>query len=135
MTALASDTVTNESTEIRWDPGSRVASVRYAPGASLTVADGELLVGALTGWIGTGGAPFGVLADAKELGGTTAPYRASVSRFFRRHRGTARIALVNVGPVIQMVVEMFRVGTGVQLKVFRSEAAARSWLVAEGIAA
>jgi hypothetical protein len=129
------DTVTNDSMEIRWDPPSRIAFVRYTPGAVLTAADGAVLVDALSGWIGASGQPFAVLADGKGLHGTSAPYRASVSRFFRQHRDTARIALINLGPVIQIVVEMFRVGTGIQLKAFASEADARSWLAAKGIAA
>jgi hypothetical protein len=37
--------------------------------------------------------------------------------------------------VIHIVVEMFRVGTGIQLKTFPGEAAARAWLRTKGIAA
>jgi hypothetical protein len=129
------DVVTTDSMEIRWDPGSRVALIRYAPDANLTAADGEVLVGALTGWIGANGEPFGVLADGAGLRATSAAYRATMSRFFRQHRDKARIALINVGPVIQIVAEMFRVGTGVKLKTFASDAAARSWLGTTGIAA
>ena len=51
----------------------------------------------------------------------------------QRHRGV--IALTNVGPIIHIVVEMFRIGTGIQLKTFSTEAAAREWLRAKGIAA
>lgn len=129
------ETVTSGSTEITWDPGSRVASVCYADGASLTGADGPLLVDALTRWIGVTSAPFAVLANGAGLRGTNAEYRASVSGFFRQHRDTAFIALINLGPVIHIVVEMFRIGTGIQLKAFADDAAARSWLRAKGIAA
>jgi len=129
------DTVTNGSMEIRWDLPSRIAFVRYVPGAVLTAADGAVLVDALSAWIGTTGEAFAVLADGKGLRGTSAPYRAHVSRFFRQHRDTARIALINLGPVIHVVVELFRVGTGIQLKTFANEAAARDWLRGKGIAA
>jgi hypothetical protein len=128
-------TVTSPSTEITWDPRTRVAVVRYTPGASLAGPDGPFLVDALTGWIGTSGEPFAVLADAKGLRGTDAEYRASVSRFFRQYRDHAFIALTNVSAVIHVVVEMFRIGTGIQLKTFPDEAAARSWLRKNGIAA
>jgi hypothetical protein len=37
--------------------------------------------------------------------------------------------------VIHVVVEMFRVGTGIQLKTFADEAAARSWLRTKRITA
>jgi hypothetical protein len=133
--AMNGDTVTSDSTTVRWDAHSRVALVRYAAGADLTGVDGPVLVDALTGWIGANHEPFAVLADGAGLHGTNAEYRASVSRFFRQHRDSAFIALVNLGPVIHVVVEMFRVGTGIQLKAFAGEAAARSWLRTKGIAA
>ena len=135
MTTPNHSTVTSPSTEIIWDSRSRVAFVRYTFGASLTGPDGPFLVDALASWIGADGEPFAVLADAKGLRGTNAEYRASASRFFRQHRDQAFIALINLGPVIHVVVEMFRVGTGIQLKTFPDEAAARSWLRAKGIAA
>jgi|SRR5580658_2187225 hypothetical protein len=132
---MSGDTVTSDSTTIRWDAHSRVALVRYTAGANLTGADGPVLIDALTGWIGAKPERFAVLADGAGLQGTNAEYRASVSRFFRQYRDTAFIALVNLGPVIHVVVEMFRVGTGIQLKAFAGEAAARSWLRTKGIAA
>ena len=128
-------TVTSPSTEIRWHSQSRVALVRYTSGSSLTGPDGPFLIEALTGWIGAAGEPFAVLADAKGLLGTNAEYRAKVSHFFRQHRDHAFIALINPGPVIHVVVEMFRIGTGIQLKTFGGEEAARSWLRTKGIAA
>jgi hypothetical protein len=127
------DVVENVSTKIHWNPRSRIALVRYAVGASLVGTDGPFLVEALTGWIGASGESFGVLADGAGLRGTNAEYRASVSRFFRQHRNAANIALINLGPVIQIVVDMFRVGTGVQLKAFPDEGAARSWLRTKGV--
>jgi hypothetical protein len=136
MTTAPNDaTVTSDSTEITWDAASRIALVRYTSGVTLTGPDGPFLVDALTGWIGADGEPFAVFADAKGLRGTNAEYRASASRFFRQHRDHAFIALINLGPVIHVVVEMFRVGTGIQLKTFPDEAAARSWLRTKGIAA
>jgi hypothetical protein len=126
---------TSDSTRIVWDAPSRIAFVRYSRDAVLTNKDGTFLVDALLGWIGPDGEPFAVLADAEGLGGTDAEYRATASRFFRQHRDRVFIALFNVGPVIHVVVEMFRVGTGIPLKTFPGEAAARSWLRTKGIAA
>jgi hypothetical protein len=127
--------VASPSTEVTWHALSRVAFVRYFHGATLTGKDGTFLVDALTTWIGADGKSFAVLADGAGLGGTDAKYRAKASRFFRQHRDHAFIALINLGPVIHVVVEMFRVGTGIQLKTFADEAAARSWLRTKGIAA
>jgi hypothetical protein len=129
------DTVTTDSMEISWNAVSRFATVRYTPGTTLADADGVALVDALTGWIGADATPFAVLADGTGLRGTDGEYRARVSRFFRLHRDTACIALIHVSPVIQIVVEMFRLGTGIPLKTFSSEAAARSWLRTRGITA
>ncbi len=133
--ALGRMKVTNASSAIAWDEAQRVARVSYTAGAVLTSADGDFLAESLARFIGTSGAPFGVLADAAGLKGTDAEYRAKASGFFRSHRDHAFIALVNLGPVIHVVVELFRVGTGIQLKTFPHEAAAREWLRAKGIAA
>jgi hypothetical protein len=135
VTPASDGTITSAAADITWNSGSRVAFVRYKPDARLGADDGVLLVDALTRWIGTESTPFAVLADAKELRGTDAPYRAHVSKFFRRYRDTAFIALLNMGPVIHVVVEMFRLGTGIQLKTFGDEAGARAWLRTKAIAA
>jgi hypothetical protein len=127
--------VTSPSTTIAWDASSRVALVRYSLGATLASTDAAFLVDALTGWVGTDGAPFGVLADGAGLRGTDAQYRSKVSRFFKAHRSHAFIALFNLGPVIHVVVELFRVGTGVPLKSCNDEGAARAWLRTNGIGA
>lgn len=127
--------VTNASTEITWHASSRVALIRYATDASLTTVDGTFLVDALTSWVGAENMPFAVLADAKGLRGTDGSYRALAGSFFRKHRDTAFVALINQGPVIHIVVEMFRIATGIQLKTFGSETDARAWLQHQGIAA
>jgi hypothetical protein len=134
MTTAHDSSATSPSTEITWSHAARVATVRYTHGTTLTSKDGDFLVDTLKGWIGAEGEPFAVFADAAGLGGTDAEYRAKASNFFRQHRDKAFIALVNLGPVIHVVVELFRVGTGIQLKTFADEAAARSWLRAKGIA-
>ncbi len=127
-------TAVSRSREIAWSGEERLASVRYTAGTTLKSADGDFLVDTLTGWIGDEGEPFAVLAEAAGLAGTDAEYRAKASAFFRRHRENAFIALVNLGPVIHVVVELFRVGTGNQLKTCASEADARAWLRTNGIA-
>jgi hypothetical protein len=125
--------VASPSTEITWSLPERLATVRYTPGITLRGPDGDFLVQSLTSWIGLERQPFAVFADAAGLRGTDAEYRARASAFFRAYREVAFIALVNLGPVIHMVVELFRVGTGIQLKTFPGEAEARTWLRANGI--
>jgi hypothetical protein len=127
--------VTTSSAVITWDPSSRVAEIRYAQGANLIAKDGVDLVEALTSWIGSSTEPFALLADTTGLHGTDGEYRAKVTRLFRQHRDTLFIAVIKPGPVIKIVAEMFRIGAGLHLKVFATEAEARSWLRAKGIAA
>lgn len=128
------ETLSNAASTLSWDPHSRIAYVRYTAGAKLVEADGVFLAECLARWIGTEGRPFAILADAHGLDGTDGAYRARASKFFKQHRDRAVIALVNVGPIIHIVVEMFRIGTGIQLKTFPTEAAAREWLRGQGIA-
>jgi hypothetical protein len=135
LTSPRPTTVRSPSTEITWDATSRVAFVRYTYNARLTSEDGDFLVAALTSWIGSAKEPFGVLADAKGLAATQADYRAKAAHFFRLHRDDAFIALINLGPVIHAVVEMFRVGTSIQLKTFDDEVSARAWLRLKGVSA
>ena len=120
--------VTGGSVEIEWCAQERIAIVRYGPNTNLTAPDGTFLVGSLQGWIGDDGEPFSVLAFARGVRGTDAAYRAIASGFFRKHRDVAGIALLNMGPVMTVVTEMFRIGTGIPLKAFSEEAAARDWL-------
>ena len=69
------------------------------------------------------------------MSGTDADYRAVTGGFFGQHRDTARIALINLGPIIRIVAEMFRVGIRLQMRTFADEAAARTWLRTQGIGA
>jgi hypothetical protein len=55
--------------------------------------------------------------------------------FFKGHCGAVNIALINMGPVVRIVTEMIRIGTGIKLKGFADDAAARGWLRSQGIAA
>lgn len=128
MTERDDSKVARGSVEIQWCAEQRIAVVRYAPGANLTAPDGTFLVSSLQGWIGDDSEPFALIAFAREVRGTDAAYRAILSEFFRKHRDTGRLAILNTGPVLTVLAEMFRVGTGIQLKTFSNEAAARDWL-------
>ena len=135
MNDAEGDRVANESTELRWDAASRVVTIRYVGGIILTGPDGPFVVNAVSRWIGTARVPFGVLVDAIGLNGTNAEYRATTGAFFRAHRDTVFVAMFNVNAVMQVLAEMFRIGTGIQLKGFADEASARGWLRTRGIAA
>ena len=127
--------VVGESMEMTWHPESRLAVLQFAPDITLGIREGALLVDSLAGWIGTDGKSFGLLAGTKSVRGADSAYRVRTRDFFKLHRRTANVAVTGMGPVIRIVAEMFRIGTGVQLKGFSEEAGARAWLRERGIAA
>ncbi len=127
--------VANESTQLSWLSEPRLVRVRYTRDAVLESKDGDFLVDALTSWIGRGRVPFAVFADAEGLEGVDAEYRAKAGAFFREHHDTGVIALINLGPIVRVVAELFRVATSIQMRTFASEDAARSWIRTKGIAA
>ncbi len=118
-----------------WDADSRLATIRFGGDAPLTQKDATVLLGALEGWIGTQKAPFAVLADARGVKSVDPEYRAMWSNFFREHDDHVYLAVFNIRPPVRIVVEMFRIATGMRMRAFADEGGARSWLREMGIAA
>lgn len=114
---------------------SHLVEVRFTPDTVLTGPHGAAIVDALKSVMGAAGERFALLADASGVAGTDADYRAVTGGFFGQHRDLARIALINLGPVIRVVAEMLRVGIRLQMRTFDDEAAARTWLRTQGIGA
>jgi stage II sporulation SpoAA-like protein len=125
----------SESMQVAAHPQGRLVEIRFAPGTRLTGAHGTAIVDALKSVMGTEGERFALFADAEGVSGTDADYRAVTGGFFAQHRDTARIALVNLSPIVRIVAEMFRVGIRLQMKTFGDEMAARAWLRTQGIGA
>jgi|SRR5579863_9432619 hypothetical protein len=136
MTAPARDPVIRcGSMEMTLRPESRLVVLRFLTDTTLTGEHGAVLVDAMRSVSNGHAEPFALLADCTGARATDADYRASTGEFFRGHRSRARIALFNLGPIIRVVAEMFRVGIGLQLKTFTEDDAARSWLRTQGISA
>jgi hypothetical protein len=129
------DKITIGAIEMMWDAEARLAVLRFERDIRVTGQDALALVAALTGWIGTDGKPFALLGDGGRLSGLDAEYRSVWQKFFRQHREDSFLAFFNMGPVIRIVAEMFRIGTGLRLKAFEGEGEARAWLREQGIAA
>jgi hypothetical protein len=127
--------VTTEAIEMRWDAEARLAIIRFERETQATGKDAVVLVDALTGWIGTEGEPFGLLGDGGRLSGLDAEYRSVWGKFLRQHRVDSRVAFFNMNAIVRIAAEMFRIGTGLQLKAFAGEVEARAWLRENGIAA
>jgi hypothetical protein len=133
MSVLEKTTV--GSIEMDWHADTRLAVLRFTREAHPSGKEAVALVEALTRWIGTDGRTFGLLGDGEKLSGVDAEYRSVWGTFFRQHRRESYIAFFNMKPVIRIAAEMFRIGTGVQLKAFADETDARSWLRQKGIPA
>lgn len=127
--------VTSGAIEISWDPDARLAVIRFETETSATGKDAVVMIDALTRWIGIEPKAFGLLGDGGKLRNIDAEYRSLWGAFFKAHRNYAFIAFFNMGPLIRIAAEMFRIGTGVRMKAFAGEAEARSWLRESGIAA
>lgn len=133
MTAMPK--VASGTVELTWDEESRVASIRFAGETNASGKDAKVLVAALTEWIGIEPRPFGLLGDGKGLRSLDAEYRSVWGRFMRTHRDHCCAAFFHMGPIVRVAADMFRIGTGLRLKAFADEAAARAWLREMGIAA
>jgi hypothetical protein len=127
------ETITVGSIEMDWDADTRLATLRFIRESHAWGKAAILLVEALTRWIGTDGRTFGLLGNGDKLSGVDAEYRSVWGNFFREHRRHCYIAFFNMKPVVRIAAEMFRLGTGVQLKAFADETDARSWLRQKGI--
>ncbi len=132
MTGRLSKTSPDGSIEAWLEHGSRIARVRFAPRTSLTGEHGRVIVDVMRELVHEP-LPFALLADAEGVVATDADCRAVIGDFFGAHRELARVAVLNLSPVIRVVAEMFRVGLGLSLRTFADDGAAREWLRTQGI--
>lgn len=129
------DKITSGTIDLTWDSESRLAVLRFERDTRATGKDAEVFVKAMVHWVGTDRKPFGLLGDGGKLAGLDAEYRSVWGTFFREHREDSYIAFFNMSPLIRVAAQMFSIGTGVRMKAFADEGAARSWLRERGIAA
>ncbi len=134
-TAAKTHTVACDSMQVPWDPQVRIVTLRYCPGTTLTNVHSSLLLGALRDWVGSSVEPFALLADATGVRGADAEYRSLTARFFKKHKDQLFIAVFNLGSLARLLLEMLRVGSGLQVRAFGDEAHARAWLREKGVAA
>jgi hypothetical protein len=127
--------VVGSTFEMTWDPATRLATLRFSADTHARGSDAATLIDALTTWIGADPRPFALLGDGGRLKGVDAEYRSRWSRFLQRHKDRSFIAFFNMGALVRVAAEMFRIGTGLRLKAFADEESARQWLRGVGIAA
>lgn len=127
--------VAGKTFQMTWDPPSRLAVLRFGTDTHATGDDAAKLVEALSTWVGTEPMPFALLGDGARLKGVDAEYRSLWTRFLRQRRDHCFVAFFNMGPLIRIAAEMFRLGSGVRVKAFADEEQARAWLRSNGITA
>jgi hypothetical protein len=114
--------------ELTWDRDSRFGVVRFVDeSGSAGGREAKHLAADLERWVGEGG-PFQILVDCTEISSVDAAWRQTWADFFTAHRDQAVVAWFNASPEIDLIVTMFRKGTGVTGDVFADEAAARAYL-------
>lgn len=120
---------------LTWDAKTRLAILRFAEPTVGTGPAAEILVKAMTRWVGTDSEPFGLLADTKNNPSVDARWRATWGAFYKAHRNSGVMAVFNMGAVLRVAAELFRIAVGVNLKGFGHEEEARAWLRTQGIRA
>jgi hypothetical protein len=128
-------TVTSGAMVLTWSAAPRLLELRFEQDSPATRQHGVVLVDLLTRSLGDDGRPFALLCDGARVTGLDVEYRAVTSKFFRQHRERCLIAAYNLGPIVRIIAEMFRIGTGTRVQGFAQEAEARAWLRRNGIAA
>jgi hypothetical protein len=118
-----------------WDPEARLAHITFTAPTQAGGEDARVLVEAITTWVGSEGKTFGLLGDGGKLADLDAEYRTTWGRFFKAHRGHCHLAFYQMNVLVRVAAEMFRVGTGIDMKAFATEEEARAWLKSKGIGA
>lgn len=117
--------------EIVWDGQARHGTLRFVDERGRAGGpEAEQLTSDLTRFLAEGppDAPFTFLVDCTEIEAVDAAWRQTWADFFTAHRDRARLAWFNATPEIELIITMFRKGTGVEGEVFKHESDARAYL-------
>lgn len=115
--------------ELTWDDDERVGVVRFVgETGSAGGTEAEQLTADLETWIGETREPFKLLVDCTQMRSLDAGWRQRWADLFTQHRDHAVLAWFNADPEIELIITMFRKGTGVEGDVFATEQEARSYL-------
>jgi hypothetical protein len=115
-------------TELRWDPATRLAELRFTEPGSGGGAEAERLTTQLAQWVEQEGGSFRLLVDCAEMVDVDAAWRQTWGTYFQQVRDRAVVGWFNASARIRLVIIMFRKGTGVVGEAFETEAEARAYL-------
>jgi hypothetical protein len=128
------DHVRSGTIVLSWDAEKRLAVLIYEVPIRATGEQARPLLKAFDEWLAGDQRTFYFLNDCKPLLHMDTECRAMWWDFFRPHCQHAWAALYNMSPLIQIVAQMYRAATGIRMKGFSNEAAARVWLRQKGAA-
>jgi anti-anti-sigma regulatory factor len=115
--------------QLTWDPDARSAILEFVDEAGRAGrAEAEHLLRDFEAWLGGSREPFDLLVDCTEIAHIDAAWRQMWADFFTDHRDHATLAWFNANPEVELIITMFRKGTGVTGDVFATETEARSYL-------
>jgi hypothetical protein len=130
-----SETVNVGAISLTWDSQNRLAELRFSEPTVGTGPAAEVLVQAMTRWVGTESRPFGLLADTKNNPSVDAQWRAKWGEFYKLHKTSGVMAVFNMSAILRVAADLFRLAIGVNLKGFNHEKDARAWMQSQGIRA
>jgi hypothetical protein len=118
--------------ELTWDHDARSGVIRFVDETgSAGRPEAEQLTSDLERWVGPEREPFELLVDCTQMVSIDAAWRQLWADFFVDHRDHAVLAWFNANPEIDLIVTMFRKGTGVTGEVFATEEEARLYLAGQ----
>jgi hypothetical protein len=119
-------------TELRWDPDTRLAELRFVEPGTGGGDEAERLTSQLARWVDEDGGSFRLLVDCSEMVDVDAAWRQSWGTYFQEARDRAVVGWFNASARIRLVIIMFRKATGVVGEAFETEAEARDYLEQAG---
>jgi hypothetical protein len=120
-------------TELRWDPTTRLAELRFVQAGTGGGVEAERLTAQLGRWVDEGeGGDFRLLVDCSEMVDVDAAWRQTWGTYFKQARDRAVVGWFNASARIRLVIVMFKKATGVVGEAFETEAEARDYLAQAG---
>lgn len=121
------ETFTHRGIVVTWAPEARVVSFTYDDDRALTGEAADVIIPVVARWVGDE-RPYGILVDASRTLEANEAWRRRWTAFHRSHARLVRIAIFKASPFIQGFLHLYSAWSGVALRCFPNEHAARQWL-------
>ena len=114
-----------------WDADKRILRNTFRPGTVATRPKAIRVVQILKEWMCADPSPYALLCDGEGVAEIDAGYRQEFARLFETCPNVT-LAVYNFPVDLAMIPILFQIATRVNLKAFRTEAEAESWVRNEG---